>query len=399
MHVHINPVGGIAGDMFIAAAIDLMPDLMEPCFAMIGKVSSLASLQLEARPHNDGTLTGRRFILNDSQLSKRLHVRFSEVQKELLDSNLDSNTKEIACDIFFNLAEAEAKVHDVEVRNVHLHEVGAIDSMADIVGAAFLIQAMNVQSWSCDPVPGGSGTVETQHGPLPIPAPAVVELLHNAPMYSDGRIGERVTPTGAAILKYLNPSYSSHRGVMTLAEVGTGFGSRKFERMSNVLRLVSFDTEVNNSFLSEQISILEFEIDDQPMEDLSVGLANIREHDGVLDVLQVPGFGKKGRMTVQIQVLCKVATRNEVADLCFSETSTIGLRILNVERLSLDRDQMKISVDDVELDLKLAKRPSGQITAKAESRDLANVGDYANRKLLKSLAELEAECVQSEENE
>ncbi len=388
MHVHINPVGGIAGDMFLAAVLDLWPQLWTPCISAIASVPNLASLQPSFDKHSDLNLKGRRVTFRDPHEGERTHAPHSQLQRELSQSGLDPAVRETACQILLSLAVAESTVHDVPIDEIHLHEVGAADSIADIVGAAFLIHSTPVRSWSCDPLPCGSGLVSTQHGELPVPVPAVAELLRGYPFHNDGRQGERVTPTGAAILKFLNPDFASAMPPMTLSGVGIGFGVRTMPGISNVLRLVRYQ-EIEPPVANERIAVIEFDIDDHSPEDLSIGVERIRAIDTVLDVLQFPAFGKKGRVSIHVRVLSTAEGSDRVMAACLSETATIGVRRHFVERRCLTRSQAVYPVADSDssVTVKCVDRPTGDRTAKVEADDVAGLGDYASRKSLKQRIE------------
>ena len=188
------------------------------------------------------------------------------------------------------------------------------------------------------------GEFTTQHGELPLPAPAVACLLKGFPVYNDGRIGERVTPTGAAILKTLNPEFNRGYPPMRLTATGTGFGTSHFEGLSNVLRLLAFDP-FTHGVSYEKISVLEFEVDDQTPEDLRIGLERLREEDGVLDVVQIPATGKKSRITMHVRVLGQLNRAHEIALACVNETSTLGVRCQVVDRIGVEREQSCIEME------------------------------------------------------
>ena len=386
MHIHLNPVGGIAGDMFISAIVDAWPELCSELKAAVRCAHLDDRVQMRIEPHCDQVLTGTRFEAAYER-DERAEIRFRDIRDQLLSSSLSDAVKRHAIGIFTLLAKAEGEVHGVEAEDVSFHEIGATDSITDIIGAATVIDALRDVSWSCDPLPMGSGRTESTHGELPLPAPAVAVLLKGFPLFHDGRQGERVTPTGAAILRHLDPSFAPVRAPMALVRTGTGFGTFKFEGISNVLRALVFEAP-SEPVIHEFVGVIAFEVDDQSPEDLSMGLERLRDRSHVLDVSQIPIIGKKGRMGAQIQVFTRPEAIDEVASACLSETSTLGVRCQVIERVVLARESAEYVGANERVRVKYVKRPDGTRTAKAEADDLADVqGGFAQRGDLRRQAE------------
>ncbi|RUM06190.1 LarC family nickel insertion protein [Rhizobium chutanense] len=407
MHIHLDAVGGIAGDMFVAAMLDAWPEFV----GVVQKNLRLAGLEsdvcAELLAHDDGVLTGRRFDVTRSGATDRPgagdhhdhahghadhhhshshahghdhahhhdddghdhhHTHWRELRAMLWESELGGPVKRIAIGIFEELAAAEAAVHGKKIEDVAFHEVGNWDSIADIVAAATLIDAVRPDSWSVGSLPIGRGFVETDHGRLPVPAPATTLLLRGFTFHDDGRHGERITPTGAAILRFLNPAAGIGPGSRLLDRTGTGFGTRRLSGMSNVVRILAF---TNEAAAQNRIGIIQFEIDDQSGEELAVALDQLRSTEGVIDVTQTPTFGKKGRMMAAIQVLTRPEAIDAVGAQCFRQTTTLGLRSRTEQRLVLPRQAVQTE-DGVRV--KIAERPGGA-TAKAEMDDARPVDD------------------------
>ena len=388
-HIHIDPVGGIAGDMFVSAMLDLYPEHKKGMLENLRCIPALGDIEVEITSHDDSVLTGKRFSVSGPDLGHH-HAQYSSLLKEITDSSMTRKTKDVASRILLYLAEAEAAVHGVELHQVSLHEVGSPDSLTDIVCAAYLINAVEVSTWSCASLPAGNGSVNSAHGELPLPAPAVVELLKGYPVHNDGRDGERVTPTGAAILRSLSPQFSTRRSPMNLIGSGHGFGSATFKGISNVLRLTAFEAQ-NKSAEYEKIAVLEFEVDDQSPEDLSIGLDRVRNVKGVKDVIQVPAMGKKNRLIVHVQVLASPDQVEEVATKCLLETSTLGVRVNCIDRMSLRRAEVTHESEGTVVPLKVVERPDGQHTAKVEAEHLSTIDGYRQRKRLKQVVEQQEE--------
>lgn len=382
LHIHLDPVGGIAGDMFAAAMLNAMPELASPLLQAIAGLELPEEVKAKVIDHDDGTLTGARFDVSLPKPESEFdhdHRSFREIRRYLDGSALDAGVRRRAHAIFQILAEAEARVHGTEVDDVTFHEIGAWDSIVDIVAAAFVIERAGASSWSVSPLPTGSGRVKTQHGELPVPPPAVVLLLKGFVVFDDGRPGERVTPTGAAIVRHLAPTPRLPRGLFRQDRVGYGFGTKRFEGISNVLRALVLEP-VEPGRIEEEIGVISFEVDDQTPEDLAVGLDRLRDFPGVIDVLQSAAFGKKGRMVTSIRVLASTATTDAVADRCFAETTTLGVRLEQVRRRVLPREVT--SMDDGDggsVRVKRAVRPGGGATVKADIDDIAGSGDHRER--------------------
>ncbi len=379
MHIHLEPIGGIAGDMFAAAMLHAWPEQVPRLATALAAITLPAGVTAAPAAFNDGTITGVRFLVT-TPADHAQQRRLRDICALLEASALAHTVRRRAIAIFTLLAEIEGKVHGVAPDDVTFHEVGAWDSIVDIVAAAVLIEATGARSWSVAAIPIGSGRVRTAHGEMPVPTPAVVLLLDGFPVFDDGRPGERVTPTGAAILRHLSPDFALPRGVQRQGRVGYGFGTKRFKGISNVLRVLAFDPMPDPS-TSEEIGVLRFEIDDQTPEDLAIGLARVRAAPGVIDVLQAPVFGKKGRMIAQIQVLTTIDTIESVAARCLAETTTLGLRIERVTRRTLARAARAVTdTDGREMRVKTATRPDGTVTTKAEMDDIAAAsGDHADR--------------------
>ncbi len=397
LHLHLDAVGGIAGNMFIAAVLDAFPEWAELLAEQISLAGFGELVTVKTETKNDGVLTGTFFEVNPTVKATTDHVHrpYRLICETLTASNLLASVKQHALGIFNVLAEAEARVHGTTAESVEFHEVGAWDSIADVVCAAFLIEQLNTLavngqcSWSVSPLPLGRGSVSTAHGVLPVPAPAVTVLLKNFDFVQDELEGERVTPTGAAILKYLvntpvnNPISNQS---LNLQNCGYGFGSKTFPGISNVLRLLVFSQSTNQvaHWYEETVLKVEFEIDDQSAEDISIGIDKLRATPGVLDVCQYPVFAKKGRLATSIQVLALLQTENLIVAECFNQFTTLGLRKQRIQRAVLSREETAVQSEGVDVHIKNARRPNGNLTMKVAADDVAKHADtQSERDLLR----------------
>jgi len=389
MHGHLDPVGGIAGDMFAAAMIDAWPELERGLCAAFERAGLSAIVGVAREPHDDGVLTGSRFRVTPTHAEQHdhHHRHYRDVVELLRAAALADGVRARALDMFRLLGEAEARVHGTAIEQVAFHEVGAWDSIADMISAAWLLEHAGVHSWSCAPLPMGSGRVHSAHGELALPAPATTVLLQGWPLHDDGRPGERITPTGAAILRHLAPDFAPRRTPMRLARSGSGFGTRRLEGISNVLRVLVFETDAA-ALVCERIARVEFEVDDQTPEDLAVGLERLRGVHAVLDVIQAPVYGKKGRVAMQVQVLARADALDAVLAACLDQTSTLGVRWQIVERASLARRIDDVDAAGQRVRVKQVMRPDGRVTRKAEMDDVAvSGGSRAAREDVRRTAE------------
>jgi uncharacterized protein (TIGR00299 family) protein len=399
--IHLDPLGGISGDMFAAALADAFPEAVPGLLAEIAKLGAPQGA-VRVVAHSDGILAGSRFVVEHEAPRTQphahagphgeahAHTAYREVRERLRTARLDAPVLRHAEGLFDLLAAAEGAVHGIAKEDVGFHEVGAWDSIADFVAAAYFIARLDACAWTFSPPPLGGGRVATAHGLLAVPAPATVRLLQGLEVIDDGIAGERVTPTGAAILRYLSQAGAHGREprAATLAASGTGHGTRKLPGIPNVLRCLAFGRAEAAADGSDEIAALQFEIDDQTAEDLAVALDRVRAAPGVLEVYQAPVFGKKGRLASQVQVLARVEAAERVAQLCLAETTTLGLRIARLARRTLGRAQAR-TADGVRV--KVAARPGGGFTAKAEMDDLARIpGGRDAREAVRERAEREA---------
>ncbi len=360
--------------MFVAAMLDAWPELDEGLERALSCLPLPSDTVVEALAADDHHIGGKRFKVVCSTRKDHKHRHWREINAMLESSDLAPNVRDVAIAIFTHLAEAEAAIHRAEIDEVAFHEVGAWDSIIDFVAAAYLIDAIGPASWHVGSLPLGRGTTTTQHGVLPVLAPATVRLLDGFEFHDDGRAGERVTPTGAAIMKQLSHSLVKIGPRGRLERYGHGFGTKRFADMPNMLRVTAFHVEQSSQLSRDRVAVLECEIDDQTPEDLALAIDFVRNEPGVRDVIQIPGFGKKGRMVVCLRILADPNCTEAVAERLVEETTTLGIRVDQRARLILDRT-------GVERDgkrLKRAERPGGP-TAKLESDELRDVRGHAAR--------------------
>lgn len=392
MHLHLNPLGGLAGDMFCAGVLDAFPTLFAELKQLIERLGTPIPVNIELQ-NNQGMLSGKQFLVQPANSAEKHHMSYAEIKALLQGAPLEQGVRTAALGIFQILAEAEAKVHGIAPDQVTFHEVGNWDSITDIVTAAFLLQRLNIHSASCAPLPLGSGRVQTAHGVLPVPAPATAELLRDLPVIDDGFPGERVTPTGAAILKFLRPQPRQPMSTV-LKFTGRGFGTRELPGLPNCLQMLFLELATEEQLVSvdipfrahsDTVIVLNFEVDDQNPEDFAVAMQHLREYAGVLSVTSLQAIGKSARPTLKVEILCQLDHLTAVAEACFRETTTIGLRWQKQSRIILPRQQHEVEVEGRSLSVKTVQRPQG-VTSKTENSDLQSIDNHASRERLRQAA-------------
>jgi uncharacterized protein (TIGR00299 family) protein len=288
------------------------------------------------------------------------HRGLNEIRKIISAAPISNQAKETAICVFEALGAAEAKIHNVPVEEIHFHEVGAVDAIVDIVCAAVGAEALAVDEFVCSPLNVGGGTVHCAHGTFPIPAPATLELLREAPVYSSGVQAELVTPTGAAIVKTLARRFEAFPA-MKVERAGYGAGSRDFERNPNVVRLVIGEAaKPLDKVNPETISVLEANIDDLNPQVFGYVLDRLLE-EGALDVFGVPVQMKKNRPGTLLTVLCKSDDAGKLTQLIFEETTTLGVRQRQEVRQTLARRWENVRTPWGEVRIKIASM-NGTVT-------------------------------------
>jgi hypothetical protein len=392
-HIHLDAVGGIAGDMFVAAVLDALPELRERVLADAASAlpSSLGTPGLE--PGSSCGLAVLRFGLTGAEAADATHSHagpslFPEMVAHIEKAHLHHGTAEQAVAILRILAEAEGRIHGVPIDDVHFHELSDWDSLMDVVAAGSIAAALAGAVWSISDLPRGGGLVQTQHGKLPVPAPATALILEGFIWRDDGVKGERVTPTGAAILRHL-VNGTRNPAAARLSATGMGAGTRELPELPNILRALVFDSVPGKN--GDIVAVMSFDLDDMSGEEIATAMDHLRRADGVLDVTIGQRIGKKGRPVQDVRVLLQPGAMAAVQQLCFTETSTIGLRWRFEERAVLERELDVKTIDGRSVGVKRVKRPTGGASAKAESDDVAELHGLARRRHIRARAEQEGE--------
>jgi pyridinium-3,5-bisthiocarboxylic acid mononucleotide nickel chelatase len=330
---YFDAFSGISGDMTVGALVDAGAD-------WTALESALRSLNLDASFRIEKTkrkgIAASKFSVDSADQKKHRHL--PQIEKIILAGTLSETSRRNALAVFQRLGEAEAASHDVPIEKVHFHEVGAVDSICDIVGACVALDLLDVEEVRSSRINVGSGTVNTEHGVLPVPTPATALLLKDLPIYSAGPETELTTPTGAALVSTLATGFGALPPVQVLAQ-GFGAGDKDFSTQANVLRVLI--GERTNAAESTSVTILEANIDDSTPQILGYAMERLFE-TGALDVTLTPIFMKKNRPATLISVIATSDTVEQLSAILFAETTTLGVRILQAERRVLARDTTEV---------------------------------------------------------
>jgi len=338
---------GISGDMTLGALVSAGAD----AGALTAQVALLGveGYELSFERVDRSGISATRAVVRARE--ERHHRHPADIERLIDNSRLGGRIKARAKRIFARLAEAEARVHNVPVERIHFHEVGALDSIVDVVGACVGFELLGVERFVCSPLHVGSGTVEMAHGRFPVPPPAVAELLRGAPVYATEVRGELVTPTGAAIVSALCESYGP-LPPMSIEAAGYGAGARDYERFPNVLRVLV--GEAGGGAGPEKLLMVETNVDDVTPQVIGYVLEQALAR-GALDCYVTPVQMKKNRPGVLVSILCRPAEREAMFELLFSETTTIGARCYEVERRALEREVVAVETEYGRVDVKVAR--------------------------------------------
>lgn len=282
------------------------------------------------------------------------HRGLKEIRAIIQGAEISATAKQTALAIFQALGEAEAKIHNKDLESIHFHEVGSVDAIVDIVCAAVGAESLDIDTWHCSALNVGSGVVHCAHGTLPIPAPATVELLKNAPVYSSGIKKELVTPTGAAIVKTLVADFGD-LPAMTISSVGYGAGARNLPGSANVVRITVGELTTDElSRPHDKVTVIEANLDDMSPQVFGYVLERLMD-EGALDAFGTPAQMKKSRPGMLLTVLARTEDAQRLARLIFSETTTIGMRMREEVRYTLAREFVQVETAWGSVRIKVAK--------------------------------------------
>lgn len=356
---------GISGDMFLASLLGLVPDnevivkILETLKNHLSGVSRL-EIKLLKTEHSGIQLNQLKININESKDHRTARTLQNALKSFLINSNLSKGGKDYAINVLDSLIQAEADVHGDLIEKIHLHELSSVDTLIDIVGVALVLDCLNYFDGNfkifCSKIPLGSGTVQTSHGELPVPAPATVKILEKSDLITFGGPieSELVTPTGAALLANLNPHFHQYLPEMNILKSICSTGQKKFKNFSNVLRIFYGES---NGFSSlnvehylhkylEQVSILETDVDDVSGEILGNLLETLYKKKDALDIQIIPTITKKNRPGHIVKVICYPKQTFDLIETILHEIGTLGVRFSIINRVCVER---KTEIRSIEL--------------------------------------------------
>ena len=372
--LYFDCFAGASGNMILGALVALGVDenkLVEQL-----KMLDITEFEIEfTQKDKSGILATHAKV---KVLHEQTHRHLHTIEKIINDSRLNSSVKKQAIKIFAKLAQAEAKVHGIEVQKVHFHEVGAMDAIIDVVGCCIGFEMLGIEKFVCSKIHVGSGFVKMAHGKFPVPPPAVAEILQNATIYSTEIEGELITPTGAAIIATVSEEFGNIPE-MKIERTAYGAGTRDYFDFPNVLRVILGEEEKRRRGEEEQrpkpkdqnpktktrLTLVETNIDDLSPEIL--GFVMERAFNlGCLDCWFTPIQMKKNRPATIVSILCEAEKVEVFKKLLYTETSTLGVRVSRVERECLQREKVKVQTEFGEIEVKIAKYDDKIVNVKPE---------------------------------
>lgn len=361
--LHFDCFSGAAGDMILGALLDADAD--ESFVRAQLETLNLQGWSLEVQGVTRAGLRAKQAVI--ATTADQSARDYSTIRAILAQASLDERVARIARKVFDALAEAEARVHGVPLERVHLHEVGAVDALIDIVGSAAALVSLGPERISASPLPVGGGRTDSAHGPLPVPPPAVVELLKGVPITGGGE-RELVTPTGAALLSSVVDEF---RELPPMVVERTGYGAGTAERdIANVLRVLVGET--TDATVERTTLLLEANLDDMGPELIPHVIERLLAA-GAHDAWATPIVMKKGRPAITLSALVSAREKDRALDVIYAETTTLGVRIAQVDKSELERSWIEVEVEGVAMRVKLGSRHDRVITRSPEYEDARRV--------------------------
>ena len=380
--LYLDCFSGAAGDMFLGALIDAGVSLDDVRSALGGLAVAPDAVWTE-RVHRAG-ITATKFCVRGEDAAPHAngdehahehhhhvhaHRSLAEIDALIDGSALEPPGRERVKALFGRLGEAEAAVHGIALEDVHLHEVGALDSIVDIVGAVYAMETLGVERVVASPLNVGRGTIRSAHGLYPVPAPATLRLLEGAPVYAGAQEAELVTPTGALLVTGYAAEFGS-MPAMRIERVGYGAGSRDFEDTPNVLRVVLGQAEAAGA--AREVVVIQAEIDDMSPQIFGILMDRLLEA-GALDVYYTPVQMKKNRPGTLLTIVAPPGRRDGLTGLVFRETTTIGVRYQTMARECLDRDTVVVATAGGDVQVKVSRRNGTVLNVAPEFDDCVRV--------------------------
>jgi uncharacterized protein (TIGR00299 family) protein len=361
-YIYFDASAGLSGDMILGAFLDLgvSPSLFKEKMAELK-----LPLEIQIKETKRAAFRGLKVDVL-LKAKKTVERKRSDIENIIKRSSFSSSVKKNASAIFKKLFEAEARVHGHRINEAHLHEAGADDAIVDIVGCCFLAEALKISELYCSPLNLGQGWVKSSHGHLPVPAPAVAELLKGVPVYSAWIKQELVTPTGAAIVSTMVEKFISLPEI-SYEKIGYGAGARNFRDLANILRAFYGNKKEFNS--EKKVYIIEANIDDSSPQVLASFSEIAFNKLGALDVFLTPVLMKKGRLATKLTVMAEIDKIDTLISAIFKETSSIGVRYFPVERRVLERKIKKVGILGEKVAIKISYHEGKEVNIQPEFSD------------------------------
>lgn len=369
--LYIDCPMGISGDMFLGALIDAGVDIK----AILREVRKLPidKKEIDVRTTKEVRHSISAVSFRVKIKEAHHHRTFRHIKKLIKDSTLSGEIKAMSTDIFKTIAEAEGRVHGISPEKVHFHEVGAIDSIIDVVGTAAAVALLNVDRIIASPVPLGTGWTDTMHGRMPIPAPATLEILRGVPLVESTAPFELTTPTGASIIKTLACSFGGFPA-MIVEKAGYGAGKKDFKEAANVLRVVLGRSPGLPEDEEEVLHVIETNIDDMSPQVAGYLMEKLMKA-GALDAFLTPVQMKKTRPGVLLTALAREENKEGLIDIIFDESTTIGIRSYPVERRCLERKSIKVKTPYGEIRVKVSFKSGSAVNVQPEYEDCSTAAE------------------------
>lgn len=364
---------GAGGDMIVAAMVDagLDAEFLKGRLATLG----IDKLDMKLTKTSRAGLSALTFIPVVAQEHK--HRNIKQIIQIIEDSKIDPRAKETAVAIFDKLADAEAAVHGKDRNDVHFHEIGALDSIVDIVAASVGLVGLGIEKVYCSPLSVGGGTIKCGHGIMPVPAPATAELIKNVPIAAGPAQMELLTPTAAAILTTITDEFGP-LPAMAIESVGYGAGTFQSEQFPNVLRLILGETTAADSENADCVCQLQTNVDDISGEVIG-SITQKLLSEGALDVFTTPIYMKNNRPAVQVSVLCTIRDCEKFQQLLFEQGVTFGIRKQLLQRTRLSRQFVTVKTDFGDIRIKTGLLNGKIVNAKPEVADCIKAADEHNQ--------------------
>ena len=357
---------GISGDMILGALVDLGVDPGKIRKAL--KTLDLKGYKLKTSRVQRGLIAGTKVQVSLTKSSHHPARKYSDIKKLIADSDLSSTAKKNSLEIFKRIAQVEAAIHDTTIEKIHFHEIGAVDSIVDIVGGVVAIESLKLDKIYASPLNVGEGFVQCAHGCLPVPAPATLKLLQGIPVFSNGIKKELTTPTGAAMIGFYADKFGSLPAMKIVGD-GYGAGDHIIAEMPNMLRVVLGEISAESD---EELVLIETNIDDMNPEFYEGTMESLFKA-GALDVYLTPIIMKKSRPANKISILSSETDRQAMTEILLHETSSFGVRYFRIGRTVLEREMKTVNISWGSVRIKIGKFNGKVIQLSPEYEDCKKI--------------------------